>query len=259
MVGPLVDSRLIEPVFQPIVALETGKAVGWEALSRFRAVPIRPPQRWFAEAERAGVRTELELAAARKAIAEFRTANLSGYLAVNVSPATLRHCEALSRELGEHPLVIELTEHTAIDDYDQLAPLLDRLRATGTLIAVDDAGAGFASLRHVLQLSPDIIKLDMSLIRDIDRDQRRRALARGLIGFADELGAAIVAEGIEARGELETLQQLGVGYGQGYFLARPRPLPGRAIPLSAARKSRALTLTGDGRQRNREPARLLQG
>jgi EAL domain-containing protein (putative c-di-GMP-specific phosphodiesterase class I) len=233
---PVVDARLIEPVFQPIVALESGEAVGWEALSRFRAVPIRPPQRWFADAERAGLRTELELAAARKAIAEFRTANLSGYLALNISPGTLRHAEALRLELGGHPLVLELTEHTAIDDYDQLAPCLARLRAAGALIAVDDAGAGFASLRHVLQLSPDIIKLDMALIRDIDRDRRRRALARGLIGFAGELGTAIVAEGIEQRGELETLQHLGAGYGQGYFLARPRPLPVRTPSIVGSKK-----------------------
>jgi EAL domain-containing protein (putative c-di-GMP-specific phosphodiesterase class I) len=114
---------------------------------------------------------------------------------------------------------------TAIDDYDTLRLWLDALGDRGVRLTVDDAGAGFASLRHTLQLSPDFIKLDISLIRGIDADRRRQALATGLIGFADELGAAIIAEGIETQAELETLRNLGVRYGQGYFLANPGPLP----------------------------------
>ena len=105
-----------------------------------------------------------------------------------------------------------------------MAGAMSAWRASGARLAVDDAGAGFASFRHVLELEPDVIKLDMSLTRDIDRDPRRRALARGLIGFAAELGIEIVAEGIETPAQLATLQEL-VGLGQGMLLGPPLPLP----------------------------------
>ena len=121
-------------------------------------------------------------------------------------------------------LVVEITEHSAIDDYSVLTPVLAALRALGIRIAVDDASAGFASLRHALQLEPDSIKLDVSLTKGIDHDRKRRTLAAGMISFAAELGAEIVAEGIEEDAELATLRELGVTYGQGYLIGRPAPL-----------------------------------
>ena len=122
-------------------------------------------------------------------------------------------------------LVVEITEHAPVDDYDQLKKALDPLRERGLRLAVDDAGAGFASLRHILNLAPDIIKLDRTLIDRIDEDCSRQALAAGLISFADKIDAAIVAEGIEREEEVHALDELGVGFGQGYFFARPGPLP----------------------------------
>ncbi len=122
-------------------------------------------------------------------------------------------------------MVVEITEHEPVDDYDELARALERLRARGARIAIDDAGAGFASLRHTLQLEPDVIKLDISLTRRIDRERGKRALAKALISFAQEMGVDIVAEGIETEAELHTLLELGARYGQGFFLARPGPLP----------------------------------
>jgi EAL domain-containing protein (putative c-di-GMP-specific phosphodiesterase class I) len=121
-------------------------------------------------------------------------------------------------------LVVEITEHEPVDDYDELADSLRPLRALGVRIAIDDAGAGYASLRHTLALAPDIVKVDISLTHSIDVDRGRRALASALISFADEMDMTIVAEGIETAAELATLRELGVRYGQGYHLAEPAAL-----------------------------------
>ena len=136
--------------------------------------------------------------------------------------------------------MIEVTEHAPIADYKRLNAAVDTLRALGVRFAVDDAGAGFASLRHILRLAPDFIKLDRTLINGIQSDRSRQALAAGLISFAERIDATIIAEGIEKLAELNMLASLGVGHGQGFFLARPGPLPLSAAttPL-LARKSRA--------------------
>jgi EAL domain-containing protein (putative c-di-GMP-specific phosphodiesterase class I)/response regulator of citrate/malate metabolism len=221
----VIDEHLFRVVFQPIVDLREVRTVGVEALSRFSAEPLQTPDLWFADAELAGLRSELEVVAAKAALAQIGDIGLDMFLSLNLSPGTLAHFGPLFDDVGGTRLVVEITEHSAIDNYDALVAYLAPIRDRGTRVAVDDAGAGFASLRHALQLSPDFIKLDVSLTRGIDSDRRRHALAAGLIGFADELGAAVVAEGIETRGELDTLRELGVRYGQGYFLAMPGPLP----------------------------------
>jgi EAL domain-containing protein (putative c-di-GMP-specific phosphodiesterase class I) len=121
-------------------------------------------------------------------------------------------------------MVIEITEHEAIEDYAELATTLEELRRQGVRLAIDDAGAGFASLRHTLLLRPDIVKVDTSLTRGIDGDRAKRALTSALVSFGEEMGVAIVAEGIETREELETLLALGVPFGQGFYLAPPAAL-----------------------------------
>ena len=215
-----------ETVFQPIVDLHAGHTVGVEALSRFPARPVRPPQEWFADAADAGLGGDLELAAAAAALEHLQEIGRGAFLSINFSPETLARSLALvHRDGAPGRVVVEITEHAAIDDYGALEPIRSMLRDSGVRVAVDDAGAGFASLRHALQLTPDFIKLDVTLTQGIDSDPRRRALARGLIDFAGELDAAIIAEGIETRAELETLRSLGVSYGQGYYLAPPAPLP----------------------------------
>jgi EAL domain-containing protein (putative c-di-GMP-specific phosphodiesterase class I) len=133
-----------------------------------------------------------------------------------------RFCKVVSRADPER-LVLELTEHARVGNYDCLARAMDKLRAAGMRIAIDDAGAGFSSLRHILKLRPDLIKLDLSLIRDINLDSSKQALAASLISFAEKSNATIVAEGIETAQELSTLVRLGVGYGQGSFLGEPVP------------------------------------
>jgi EAL domain-containing protein (putative c-di-GMP-specific phosphodiesterase class I) len=133
--------------------------------------------------------------------------------------------------LPEGRVVLEITEHAPVDDYDHLTAALERLRRAGVSVAVDDAGAGFASLQHILRLRPDVIKLDITLVRDINRDPVKRALASSLVTFAGDIGSQITAEGIETPEELAALVDLGVPWGQGYYLGRPGPLPSASEEL----------------------------
>jgi EAL domain-containing protein (putative c-di-GMP-specific phosphodiesterase class I)/FixJ family two-component response regulator len=221
-----LDGEGLTMAFQPIVELATGGLVGYEALARFRSFPLRPPDQWFAEATALELGVQLELEAIRHALTALPRIPRTAYLSVNCS-----HRAAMSPEIAglltPHGarLVVEITEHEQVDDYDELALALGELRANGLRIAIDDAGAGYASLRHTLLLAPDIVKIDIALTRRIDIDRGRRALASALVAFADEMDMTIVAEGIETEGELGTLRDLGVRYGQGYYLAEPGPLP----------------------------------
>jgi EAL domain-containing protein (putative c-di-GMP-specific phosphodiesterase class I) len=215
-------------VFQPVVDLHERRVVGVEALTRFPSQPPMTVDEWFRAAADAGMSPDLEVAALCTAFDTAGELRHDRFLAVNVSPSvaeTPAFLEAVVHNFDPSRLVIEITEHAPVDDYRQLAGALRPLRNAGARLAIDDAGAGFASLRHVLRLSPDFIKLDLSLVHHIDADPVRRALATSLITFAGEVGATIVAEGIETRFELETLVALGVRYGQGFHLGRPGALP----------------------------------
>jgi diguanylate cyclase (GGDEF)-like protein/PAS domain S-box-containing protein len=213
-------------VYQPIWDLRAGRLAGFEALSRFTAEPLRTPDAWYEEASRVGLGIELEIMTARKALADLAALPASTYLSLNVSPETLLSGE-LERALETVPfgrVVLEVTEHQLIEEYETVGRVLHDLRTRGLRVAVDDAGAGHASFRHILKLSPDFIKLDMSLTRDIDTNGNNRALAAALIRFAQETGSTIIAEGIETQGELDTLRELGVLKGQGYLLGAPMSL-----------------------------------
>ena len=213
---------------QPIVDLSTRETVGLEALARFRSLPPRPPNEWFAEAAALELGTQLELATIERAVGLLDAVPETAYLSVNCSHRTVAVPELLPLlTAGAKRLVVEITEHEPVDDYDELARSLQPLRDLGVRIAIDDAGAGYASLRHTHALGPDIVKVDISLTRSIDMDRGRRALAKALISFADEMDMTIVAEGIETEAELATLLDLGVPYGQGYHLAEPAPLEPR--------------------------------
>jgi EAL domain-containing protein (putative c-di-GMP-specific phosphodiesterase class I)/CheY-like chemotaxis protein len=220
-----VTGEGLSMVFQPIMDLRSGSIVGVEALARFRSLPLRPPNEWFAEAVLLEMGVQLELATMRQALAQLPKIPEDAYLSVNCS-----HRTALSGEVStllgiDAPrIVVEITEHDQVEDYDALGRALAGLRERGARVAIDDAGAGFASLRHTLALAPDIVKVDITLTRGIDLDRGKRALASALISFADEMDMEIVAEGIETQGELDTLLELGVALGQGFFLAEPAPL-----------------------------------
>lgn len=213
--------------FQPIHDLCAGQPVGFEGLSRFAAEPYRPPNVWFDEADEVGMGAELECAAIERALDRARLLPDHVYVSVNTSPDTVV-TDGFARAVAGAPdparLVLEITEHARISDYDALHDVLAPLRAAGMRLAVDDAGAGYASLSHILQLRPDAIKLDMGLVRDVDTDAARRSLAGAMTSFAREMGMAVIAEGIETAGERDALRALGIGYGQGYLLGRPVPV-----------------------------------
>jgi EAL domain-containing protein (putative c-di-GMP-specific phosphodiesterase class I) len=221
----ILDRDDVDVEFQPVFDLLDCKIVSLEALARFWTEPMRPPSAWFAEATEVGLGVDLELAAIRSALQRLDEIPEEIALALNVSPATAldpHFCELLINVAQR--IVIEITEHAQVDDYDALQMALAPLRERGAKLAIDDVGAGFANLRHILRLAPDLVKLDLSLTQEISRDPARAALAASLVGFAEGVGAAIVAEGISSDEDLAVLRSLGVDYGQGYHLARPSAL-----------------------------------
>jgi EAL domain-containing protein (putative c-di-GMP-specific phosphodiesterase class I) len=227
VIAELVRAEAIRVVYQPVVDLKSGMVVGVEALSRFPDPPGGPPDIWFAKAARAGLGPALEMAAIQAALPARSKLPPGVFLAVNVSPATLVSSE-LAEAWGSGDLtqvVLELTEHVPVEDYDAIGRAVAQLRRQGARLAVDDMGAGYASFRHLLGLDPDIVKLDIYLTRGIDSDPARRALATALASFTRETRRQLIAEGVETRQELRALQQLGVNWAQGYYLGRPAPLP----------------------------------
>ena len=225
-------------VFQPAFDLTSGQLTAVEALARFHPTPYRPPDEWFRQAHVVGLGIELELAAIEIALTSQAGIPGGAALAVNAGPETIASPQfsRLLATVDPDRTVVELTEHVQIDDYVGLGLALMNLRDTGVRLAIDDTGAGFASLAHILKLAPDFIKLDRALTTGVDVDPVRRALAGALVTFAADTGACIIAEGIETSAELETLRRLGIGYGQGYFLGRPGPLVGIAtlLPMAVA-------------------------
>jgi EAL domain-containing protein (putative c-di-GMP-specific phosphodiesterase class I) len=217
----------LQIVYQPIFDLRTGTTVGGEALSRFQIAPPRPPDQWFRDAAEVGMANVLETAAASAALTGLADLPSRAYLAINMSPATILDpmFVGLFADGPVDRVVLEVTEHAQVEDYDLLAEALRPFRDRGLRLAVDDAGSGYAGLRHILRLAPDIVKLDTELTRGIEQDRARRALAEALITFAEAMNLVIVAEGIETSDELQALRALGVACGQGFHLGRPRPLP----------------------------------
>ena len=214
-------------VFQPIMELEDHRVVGMEALARFEPGDDPwPVERWFIEAVEVGLGPDLELACARTALESIGLLPPNAYLSLNVSHGTAESQELLEVLATTDPsrVVVEITEHEAVTDYERLTQALHRLRELGSRVAIDDAGAGFASLRHILLIAPEIIKIDVSLTANIDSDPRRRALAAALISFAEEMSIEVIAEGVETEDEHAALEVLGVRLGQGFYLGRPAPL-----------------------------------
>ena len=241
----VLRDRTLTHVFQPIQDLSTGATVGYEALSRFPDHTLGGPERWFSDAFTIGLGVELEWLAASQAIASyFRTAPADMFLTVNMSPATVM--QLAERELCPPALwrriVIELSEQVPVEDHPALDRALAPLRTYGARLSADDLGSGYAGFRHLLRLQPDIIKLDISLIAGIHHNHGQQALTRALLTFAHEVGAQVIAEGIEEPAELETLRALGVPLGQGYLIGRPAPLPAMAPIVTAVPRPSAMAM-----------------
>jgi len=222
----LIDGHGLGVALQPIVDLDTRRVVGAEALARFKDADGRalPTEGTFLDAHSLGLGPELELTVIELALRSESRLPAGLYLALNVSPTLLGRDELLdivARHDHERPLVVEITEHQAVEDYGELDAALGRLREHGVRVAVDDVGSGFASFRHVTRVNPEILKLDRSLVCGIDEDPVRQSLAAAIVSFARDVGAIVVSEGIESSDELECLMDLAVGCGQGFYLARP--------------------------------------
>lgn len=226
MLREIIAGRAAEMVFQPVVQLHDGAVVGFEALARFDPAHFATPSHAFAAASHAGLGVELEHLAIERAFERLDDVPPEIWLCVNLSVEALMAPQVQKTLLAHshRTLGVEVTEHTQVDDYPALLAVTEELRSNGLKIVVDDAGAGFASLSHILQLRPDVIKLDISLTRGVDIDPVRMALTRSLVSFAHDIDASLIAEGVETHTEHEKLRDLGVRLGQGFYMARPGPL-----------------------------------
>ena len=215
-----IAAGAFSPVFQPIVELASGAVVGYEALTRF--ADGTPPDALFAAARAAGLGLELEVATLEAALAAETVLPAGTYLSLNASPELIlsgRLAPLLATRTRQ--LVLEVTEHVVIEDYTALRRAFAALEPPVRL-AVDDVGAGYASLRHVLELAPDFVKLDGGLVRGVDADLARQALIVGIGYFAVRRKIWLIAEAIETTAELATLRALGIPYGQGYLFGHPQ-------------------------------------
>ena len=252
-------SRALRMAVQPILDLRTGRLAGYEALARFPGG--RPPDACFAQAYAHGLGFKLEAAAVRAAL-ELPERPEGTYLAVNLSANALAS-DDVQAVLPDRldGLVIEITEHEPLGDEPELRAALDDARARGARLAVDDAGSGYAGLKSVAALAPDLIKLDRTLIQGVEQDPIKAALIEAFVRYARDSGVGVVAEGIETLEELNRLAELDVSFGQGYGIARPDqpyPTPARgAVAACTAAMSQSLNdrpqaLTEDANDRRLE-------
>jgi EAL domain-containing protein (putative c-di-GMP-specific phosphodiesterase class I) len=213
-------------LYQPIFDVVTRRPQGFEALCRFAPSPYRSPDIWFGEAGEVGLAAELESHVANHALSALDRLPAPFFVSINAAPETIAS-GALVRVLEGRDLsriVVEVTEQTVVSEYDVLVSQLAPWRRRGLRLAVDDAGAGYSGLQQILRLRPDKIKLDMSLTRDIHKDNARASLAAALATFARKTDAILIAEGVETEAELAALRELDVPQCQGYLLGRPATL-----------------------------------
>ncbi|TMP73379.1 hypothetical protein CWB76_00030 [Pseudoalteromonas sp. S1609] len=219
----IISDNDISIYFQPIFSLKNNKVAGFESLARFFTTPYKTPDVWFKEAKKVGLNEALEMLAIKNAVTNIAKFNNSTYIAINCSPSHILSgaLENTLQNIDCTRLVLEITEHSPISDYEKMRTALTPLRKRGLRLAIDDVGAGFSSFQHILELEADIIKLDISLTQNINTDDRKFLLAKALCGFAKAIDCTIVAEGIETEEELNSLRKLNVDSVQGYFIGRP--------------------------------------
>lgn len=241
-----LDVRSIKIDLQPIIDLRRLEVAGYEALARFDGPLGRRPDQWFRAAREAGVTAQLDAAILNHALSRRADLPARCFLTVNLEPDSVgsRAIDDVLSCRSLHGVVLELTEHAPVESYEELLPALDRYRANGALIAIDDAGAGYAGLQHILNVRPAFLKLDRSLVEGLHRDGAKAALIETLGTFTDRIDAWIIAEGVEDEGEARALSDLGVPLAQGYFFGRPAPDGGSAsLGLGALLRYRDLSAT----------------
>lgn len=228
----VVADQDFEVVFQAIHDVATGKVVGVEALARFPCEPFRPDA-FFDEAAALGLGIELETAIVRRVLSLVPQLPEGVLVAVNISPAAalVAPWTELLADVDASRIVLEITEHDAVPNYGALDDVLEACRTRGVRVAVDDVGAGFSSFSHVLELAPEFVKIDQSIIRNIGGDDARRRLAQAVAEFAGQIGATVIAEGVETQDELDAVGAAGISWAQGYHLSRPKP-HGHGFPVT---------------------------
>lgn len=227
-VSDVLDAGGPAMALQPIVDLREDRVAGYEALARFPQQVGWPPDRWFAEAEVIGLGPELEVSAVRAALRLLPRLPAGTSLAVNVSARTLAVSQDVVRIMTSNQptrMVLEITEHQRLSLDERTRERLARLRESGVRVAVDDAGSGYAGLEHILQLSPEVLKLDRVLVQGVATDPARQAMCDAMVRFTARTGATLIAEGVETEADLEALRELGVTHAQGYLLGRPEVWP----------------------------------
>lgn len=226
----LIDADAVEPNFQPIYDAKRESIVGFEALSRFKTQFRKPVENWFLDAEKSGVGYQLQEHALKKALEAAKRLPEDCYVSVNISPEHLSQ-NGIKKLLQSFPgerLIIEITEHSAVQDYILLNSLLKELQSHGVRVAIDDVGSGYANLKHIIELEPDIIKLDSSLINGVSSDKKRLAIASAFNSLAKVDGSVLIAEGVETQCDYMALNDLNIPYIQGYIISQPVEI--NAIP-----------------------------
>ncbi|WP_289303022.1 sensor domain-containing phosphodiesterase [Methylophaga sp. UBA3996] len=223
----VLNNHEVKTVFQPVFHVDQQKVIGYECLSRFTSTPYLTPDIWFQQAESVGLGEELEIMAIEAAIDKMSAFSNDTSFSLNISPEYVIN-GAVERALTQHILdkkiVLEVTEHAQITDYRAFRNAVESLRNQGVRLAIDDVGAGYSNFQHILELGADIIKLDISLIRNIDTDTSRKALTAALIAYAKETACEVLAEGVETQEEFHELVRLGINKIQGYFISQPLEL-----------------------------------
>lgn len=240
----LIEFKLLTPVFQPIVAVENPRIIGYEALIRGPDdSPLHKPDALFAIAQESRLLAALEFACREVSCERFAALNLPGKLFLNMSPLSFtdnQYRDGVTREilqrvgLSAERIVFELTESQPLDELDLLRAASDHFQRQGFAVALDDLGAGYAGLRVWSELCPDYVKIDRHFISGIDKDPIKREFVRAMLDIAHRMGHKAIAEGIETAAEYATLIAMGVEYAQGYFIARPQTLPPTELPPSIA-------------------------
>ena len=244
-----IAGRGVRSVYQPIVELSRCTVAGFEALTRFDVGPPGGPDTWFAAAHEHGVAAELEATTLRAALAMRAALPPNTFMTVNVEPESLSSPGVMAifaENASLSGLVVEITEHRPLADPQRVQWALERLRGQGALIAVDDAGSGYAGLQQILTLRPNILKLDRALVEGVDRDETKAALVEMFGIFANRVDAWLLVEGIETIGEARRCAALGVPLAQGYLFARPEKpwatidsrIPELLAPFASARQGR---------------------
>lgn len=231
----LIHNKDISILFQPILNIENGEIFGIEALCRGPSdTKYHDPVTILTAGEEAGLLYPLENLIRETSIRNFCELGLLSKLFLNITPKIVNdpvfakgQTRRLVKHLGLKPcqIVFEITERSSIKDFASFRKALEHYREQGFLVAVDDAGAGYSSLQAIAELHPDFIKLDMSLIRNIDNNPTKKALLETFVTFAGKINSSLIAEGIETEQEFKTIKNLGIGFGQGYLLGKPQPKP----------------------------------